>query len=135
MNIHHIGYLCKRIESAKKQFEALGYRAETATIRDDVRKIDICFLNKDGYRIELISPAAEDSVVSGLIKKYGNSPYHICYCSNAFDKDIEYLKKNGYIMIDQPTPAPALDGRKVVFFIHMHVGMIELLDGNGETEL
>lgn len=122
------------MESAKRQFEALGYHAETEPIRDDIRKVEICFLCKDGYRIELITPSAEDSVVSGLIKKIGNSPYHICYSSNAFDNDIDYLKKNGYIMIDQPTPAPALGGQKVVFFIHMYAGMIELLDGNGETD-
>ncbi len=135
MNVHHIGYLCKNIGRAKRSFETLGYRAETETVRDDIRKIDICFLIKDGYRIELISPATEDSVVSGLIRKIGNSPYHICYVSDDFEADIETLKQNGYIMIDRPTPAPALGGRRVVFFIHMHAGMIELLDGNGETEL
>lgn len=135
MNVHHIGYLCKNIGRAKRSFETLGYRAETETVRDDIRKIDICFLIKDRYRIELISPAAEDSVVSGLIRKIGNSPYHICYVSDDFEADIETLKQNGYIMIDRPTPAPALGRRRVVFFIHMHVGMIELLDGNGETEL
>ena len=74
-------------------------------------------------------------MVSGLIRKIGNSPYHICYVSDDFEADIETLKQNGYIMIDRPTPAPALGGRRVVFFIHMHAGMIELLDGNGETEL
>ena len=67
------------IQIAKKTFEARGYSTEQDIIYDDIRKVNICFLVKDGYRVELVSPVSEDSVVSGLIKKYKNSPYHICY--------------------------------------------------------
>lgn len=41
---------------------------------DEIRKVDILFLQKDGYRIELVSPYAPDSVVSGLIRTYKNAP-------------------------------------------------------------
>ena len=100
MNIHHIGYLVKKGPKAQAAFEALGYIAEGEWTHDEIRKVDILFLQKDGYRIELVSPYAPDSVVSG----------------------------NGYIRIDEPTPAPAIGGRRVVFLMHPAAGMLELLE-------
>ncbi len=127
LKIHHIGYLVKKIEKAKKTFEALGYLVEQDTVYDDIRKVDICFLVKDGYRVELVSPVSEDSVVSGLLKKYKNTPYHICYEAEDPEAAYQKLTENGFAAIDTPTPAPALDGRNVVFLISPVIGMIELI--------
>lgn len=127
LKVHHIGYLVKKTEAAITTFEALGYQLTQDIMYDDIRKVNICFMQKDGYCIELVSPAAEDSVVSGLLKKYKNSPYHICYETADFDKDYQTLLSNGFISIDAPTPAPALQGREVVFLTSASMGMIELL--------
>ena len=127
LQIHHIGYLVKKTESAKQTFEQLGYQVTQDTVYDDIRKVDICFLEKEGYRIELVSPVSEDSVVSGLIKKYKNCPYHICYEASDFEKDYEELRAAGFMPIDTLTPAPALSGKEVVFMTHAALGMIELI--------
>lgn len=127
LTIHHIGYLVKKIEKAIQTFQALGYEIEQDTVYDDIRKVRICFLIKDGYRVELVSPASEDSVVSGLMKKYKNCPYHICYESADFDADYAALTAEGFFTIDTPTPAPALGGREVVFLNSASIGIIELL--------
>lgn len=127
LSVHHIGYLVKKIEKAIQTFLLLGYQIEHDTVYDDIRKVNICFLIKDGYRIELVSPASEDSVVSGLMKKYKNSPYHICYLTDDFDQTYAALTANGFLAIDTPTLAPALDGRAVVFLTHADIGMIELI--------
>lgn len=129
LKIHHIGYLVKKIDRAKQTFETLGYRIEQDTVYDDIRKVDICFLVKEGYRVELVSPASPDSVVSGLIKKYKNAPYHICYETEDFEAALAELTAGGFLAIDTPTPAPALGGRKVVFLTSAAAGMIELIDG------
>lgn len=126
LKIHHIGYLVKKIEKAKKTFESLGYLVEQDTVRDEIRKVDICFLTKDGYRVELVSPFSEDSVVAGLLKKYKNAPYHICYESEDPGTAIRELTENGFAAIDTPTPAPALGGCNVVFLTSPVIGMIEL---------
>ncbi len=130
LRIHHIGYLVKKIEKAKQTFLALGYLIEQDTVYDDIRKVNICFLTRDGYRVELVSPATEDSVVSSLIKRYKNSPYHICYETDDFEADIARLTDDGFIAIDTPTPAPALGGRDVVFLSNAAIGMLELLRTN-----
>ena len=127
LKIHHIGYLVKKIEAATRTFEALGYQLVQNIMYDDIRKVNICFMTKDGCCIELVSPTTEDSVVSGLMKKYKNCPYHICYETNNFEQDYQELQENGFISIDVPTPAPALQGRDVVFLTNASVGMIELL--------
>lgn len=128
LKIHHIGYLVKKIDAAILSFQNLGYQLTQDTIYDEIRKVHICFLQKETYCIELVSPASKDSVVSGLLKKYKNSPYHICYETENFDEDYQALMSNGFISIDTPTPAPALQNREVVFLTSASAGMIELLN-------
>lgn len=128
LKVHHIGYLVKKIEAAIRSFENLGYRILQETVYDDIRKVNICFLQKDGYVIELISPVSKESVVFGLMKKYKNSPYHICYESENFEKDFRTLVETDFIAIDAPTPAPALQNCNVVFLSSASMGMIELLE-------
>lgn len=128
LKVHHIGYLVKNIDSAIQNFTQLGYAIIQNTVFDSIRKIDICFMKKDGYTIELVSPTDENSVVAGLIKKYKNAPYHICYETPSFEEDFSFLTVNGYTAIDVPTPAPAINNRRVVFLMNSAVGMIELLE-------
>lgn len=127
LNIHHIGYLVKKMDTAILAFTNLGYQVNQDTVYDNIRKVDICFLEKDGYCIELVSPVSEDSVVAGLLKKYKNSPYHICYETADFESDFEALRSQGFMPIDTLTPAPALSGKEVVFMTHAALGMIELI--------
>lgn len=128
LTIHHIGYLVKKIVPAIRSFEALGFQVAREVTRDDIRKVDICFLEKDGYRVELVSPYSATSVVAGLLKKYKNCPYHICYETSHFEEALEELTSHGYVMMGSPTPAPAIDQHPVVFLMNASLGMIELLD-------
>lgn len=128
LRVHHIGYLVKKIDSAINEFCHLGYCIKQDTVYDDIRKINICFLEKDGYVIELVSPADSESVVAGLLKKYKNSPYHICYETSDLAGDLALLTQKGFTAIDTPTPAPACGGKKVVFLMNASIGMIELLE-------
>lgn len=102
MKVHHVGYLVKKLDKAAEEFEKLGFVRQGDMTNDTYRKVDILFLEKDGYVVELVSPNAPDSVVSGLIKTYKNAPYHICYESADFQADLEQLTQNGYVQIDQP---------------------------------
>ena len=128
LTIHHIGYLVKKIVPAIRSFEALGFQVAREVTRDDIREVDICFLEKDGYRVELVSPYSATSVVAGLLKKYKNCPYHICYETSHFEEALEELTSHGYVMMGSPTPAPAIDQYPVVFLMNASLGMIELLD-------
>ena len=133
MQIHHIGYIVVEIEKAIEEFTDLGYEKESEIIYDSSRKVDICFVVKDSYRIELVSPKGKESPVFNLQKKYINSPYHICYTCSDIYKKIELLEKKGYVICDKPAAAVAMDGAIVAFLIHPYLGMIELRDSPEEN--
>lgn len=128
MKIHHIGYLVKSIEKSKSLFLSLGYDLEQDTVYDEFRKVDICFLIKDGYRIELVSPKDSSSVVGELRKKIGNSPYHICYEVESLEDAVAALAEKRFVVWDEPHEAPAFNGKKVVFLVNGQIGMIELVE-------
>lgn len=128
MRVHHIGYLVKKIEKAADSFAELGFVRVGEMTHDESRRVDILFVEKDGYLVELVSPYSPDSVVANLIKTYKNAPYHLCYEAEDFSADLAWLEANGYIRIDEPTPAPALAGRRVAFFMNPVLGMLELAE-------
>lgn len=129
MEIHHIGYLVGNLEKAEAEFHKLGYQTVSVTTHDTIRFVDVCFLQMGGYIIELVSPYKKESIVSGLLKKYKNMPYHVCYETSEFENELRYLEANGFTRIGQPCLAPALQGRRVCFLVSAKVGMIELLEG------
>ena len=128
MHIHHVGYLVKKLEKARAVFSALGYTEKGAAVYDEYRDVNILFMEKDGYTIELVSPKSERSVVAELIKKYKNAPYHICYVSDDLEADREKMSRGGFTGIDEPAPAPALGGQRVCFFMNPYIGMVELME-------
>ena len=44
MKIHHIGYLVEDLTKSLKQFEKLGFRQTTKIVHDDIRKIELVFI-------------------------------------------------------------------------------------------
>lgn len=56
MKVHHIGYFVQEMEKAKALFCSLGYQILQDVQHDDLRKLDICFLDNAGTVVELVSP-------------------------------------------------------------------------------
>ena len=138
MVIDHIGYLCADIRKSISSFETLGYRPCSKIFRDDVvnsetargyaRNVDICFLENEAYRIELVSPIDETSDVYQTLKRQGEGPYHICYRTDDLEQEIQTLKMDGYMLMKRPAMAIAFGEAKVAFLFKRAVGMIELVE-------
>ena len=128
MTVHHIGYLVKNMEKSIRKFQLLGYVQTTQTVYDPIRKIDITFMEKDGYRVELVSTDDPQSVVYNLYGKYKNAPYHICYETEDLERSVAELSKNGFAQIAPPCAAPAIRDKRVVFLMNSAIGMIELVE-------
>lgn len=128
MRIHHIGYLVKHMAKAVTKFKLLGYEIEREAVFDPDRQVTICFMVNSGYRVELICPQGKESPVYGLLSKYRNSPYHICYECGSLPESMETLAGNGFMVIQEPARAVALENRQVVFLMGADMGMIELLE-------
>lgn len=127
MKINHVGYLVKNFSEAKAEFESLGYKPSKET-HDTLQLVDICFMEHDGYVIELVSPYDEMSVVTGMMKKHKNAPYHICYETENFDYDVARLTEHGYVKVRKPLLAPAFENKRIIFLVNHYIGMIELVD-------
>lgn len=135
MKIDHIGYLCKNIQKSLEQFLCLGYQLKSEIVEDNllledgkVRNVSICFVEKDGYCLELVSPLNQDSVVFQTLKKNGEGPYHVCYQTNNLEQSLINLTEQGYFVIQEPTTAIALENSKVAFLYMAGVGIIELVE-------
>lgn len=128
MKVHHIGYIVKNIEKAGRDFRSLGYAQTTPVTFDPIRNADISFWENNSYRVEIVCPRDESSVVYDLMKNHKNMPYHICYCTPCLEDSIAELLRQGYFQIDEPTEAPAIDGKRVCFLMSGQSGMIELLE-------
>jgi methylmalonyl-CoA/ethylmalonyl-CoA epimerase len=141
MKIHHIGYLVKDIEVAQNSFDFLGYVRKGEICYDETRDADMLFLENDGYLIELVAPRSESSVAWNLLKKYGNSPYHICYETDSIAEETTRLKKRGFIPLSSEEDAPAITAimdsgeetvYSVTFFMNRDIGMIELVTSHSK---
>lgn len=127
MRPHHIGYLVRDVESAAEKLEQSGYVTVSPPIYDRYRDVNICFLENHGLRIELVAPVSEKSVVYGLLKKRGPSPYHICYEVEDLAAQARLLRGKGYVPMGESLPAPALRDVPAVFFFHSELGIVELI--------
>lgn len=136
MKLHHIGYLVKDIQKSMKAFHSIGfvsrsYDSGEEVMYDPERKCDICFLELaecPEHCIELISPQNQDSPIWGLMARYKNTPYHMCFESEHMEQDIQKLGGEGWLVFQGPAAAPAIEGHNVVFLTHRNAGIIELVD-------
>ncbi len=122
MFVDHIGYLTHDINKAILLFTQMGFVQETEIIVDDQagcgsdgerfapRNVYLCFLTNGDYRVELVSPVDEHSIVSKILKKQGDGPYHICYQVSDIYEKIEQLKASGWLVIQKPASAIAFKG-------------------------
>lgn len=129
MKIDHIGYAVRRIDRAMEAFKELGFDFDEI-IDDSDRNVRLVFGEKDGYRIELVSSLDKEktSPVDQYINGASGTPYHICYSSNDFEKDLGTLKSRGYKVIIEPKPAVAFGGKRVVFMMNIGFGLMEIVE-------
>jgi len=128
MKIHHIGYAVKNIEDSLNEFKKLGYKTIENKIVDNQRNVIIQFVKNEDYLIELVAPINEESPVTSLLKKQGNTPYHICYKTDNLEKEISDLDNNGFVVISNLLEAPAINNKRVIFLYKEEIGLIELIE-------
>jgi len=128
MKIHHIGYAVKKIEDSINEFKKLGYETIGNKITDNLRNVIIQFIKNGDYLIELVAPLNKESPVTNLLKKQGNSPYHVCYITNNLEKKISDLGNSGFVVISDLLKAPAINNKKVIFLYKKEIGLLELVE-------
>lgn len=128
LKIHHLGYAVPALDSARDEFESLGWRQCGEVTDDEPRKVRIQFMRLGTEMIELVAPLTDDSPIRKILQKGSGAPYHICYETDSLYDAEEMLKGNGFLVFRMAAPAPAIDGRRVEWFFGKNIGIIELVE-------
>ena len=113
-NIEHIGIAVKNAEESMKLFNALlntkPYKEE-AVISENVRTI---FYKTGETKIELLESSNNDSAIAKFIEKKGEGIHHIAFAVKDIYAEIERLKAEGFIFVNE-TPKKGADNKLIVF--------------------
>lgn len=114
--IEHIGIAVKSIATSNEIFEKLfgtpAYKTEEVESEGVKTSFFMCGPNK----IELLEATNENSPIAKFLEKKGEGIHHIAFDVDDIEAEIERLKKEGFIVLNE-TPKKGADN-KLVAFLH-----------------
>jgi methylmalonyl-CoA/ethylmalonyl-CoA epimerase len=112
--IEHIGIAVKSIEASNVIFEKLfnspAYKEEVV----ESEGVKTSFFQVGPNKIELLEATNEDSPIAKFIEKKGEGIHHIAFDVEDINSEVERLKKEGFIVLNE-TPKKGADNKWVVF--------------------
>lgn len=129
LGINHIGYAVRDINKTAQYYLNAGWTL-SEVFDEEVQQAKIAFLTKEGFtKIELVAPIKEGvpSPVDTILQKIGCSTYHICYDVEDIEQAVEDLFEEGFKPLFDPVESVAMEGHKICYLYHLHVGLIELV--------
>lgn len=108
-----------------------GYRVVSGPFDDPIQKVTVLFLaksDKDVAEIELIAPLGEDSPIQSMLAKSGGGAYHLCFETRDIHSGLEHARKNGCVVVSDPVPAVAFQGRKIAWIYTRSRQLFELVE-------
>ncbi len=135
MIIDHIAIVVRSIDAVRETYEDfLGFRADTDVVLDERQKVNVqFFVNEAGERLELIEPVDMSSPSMNALRK-GGGVNHICYRCEDLDVIVAEAAKRKIKAVCPPVPGAGHDGRRVAFFVHPHLGLIEYVEHKTEAK-
>lgn len=128
LRVHHIGYAVRNLNDSIAEFRKLGFTPVGASTEDRGRRVEIQFIRSGAYVVELIAPLGESSPLLGILNRNNDTPYHLCYETDDLRADLARLTEDGYLPVDAPSPAPAMNQCAATFLYKRRVGLIELVE-------
>jgi methylmalonyl-CoA/ethylmalonyl-CoA epimerase len=114
--IEHIGIAVKNIDYANVLFEKLlgvaSYKSETVESEGVVTS----FFQTGANKIELLMATNPESPIAKFLEKKGEGIHHIAFDVEDIVAEIERLKKEGFVLINE-VPKKGADN-KLVAFLH-----------------
>jgi len=112
--IEHIGIAVKNIENANAIYKSLLGYSQYKTEEVESEGVKTSFFNCGESKIELLEATKEDSPIAKFIKKHGEGIHHIAFAVDDIYSEINRLKKEGFIVLNE-TPKKGADNKLVVF--------------------
>ncbi len=131
LTFHHLGVAVPDLDDAITTYESIfGYLLTAGPFADPVQQACVCFLQPQHNGeplIEAIAPLGEGSRVQRLIDK-GAGAYHAGYETDDLDDTIADVRAKGCLLIGEPTPAVAFDGRRIAWFYTPARQLVEVVE-------
>jgi methylmalonyl-CoA/ethylmalonyl-CoA epimerase len=128
----HVGVAVSSLEPTTELLSSLfGYRVISGPFNDPTQRVKVSFLaksNHDVAEIELIAPLSEDSPITSMLAKGGGAAYHLCFETSDIDQAITHAKNNGCILLGNPVPATAFQGRRIAWIYTRSRQLFELVE-------
>lgn len=129
MRLHHIGIVTDSVdEKAKLMQEQLGFKLTSPPVVDPLQHVRLAFVDTNtDVAIELIEPVDDASPVASFLAK-GGGLNHLCYAVEDLEHEIDRLHQAGAVVVSEPKPAVAFQGRRVAFLYTGDRQLVELLE-------
>lgn len=114
----HAGIAVRSIKDAAEGLEIT---------EDPIQKVNVAFMKINGFRVELIEPAAERSPIDKVLGK-GQSLYHLCFRVPDIKTALESARKNGFHCIARLVPARAFNEKNIAWVYSRVFGLFELVE-------
>jgi methylmalonyl-CoA/ethylmalonyl-CoA epimerase len=135
--LHHIGILVPDVARASERLvKQFGYSPDTPVLEDPQQTAIAQFLRLPGadHWTELIAPNGPDSKLRGAIDRRRGGMHHVCYQVDDIDAACAHLHEQSMMVIAQPVPGIAFDGRRIAWLIDRDYFLVELVE-SGEGAL
>ena len=116
LKLEHIGIAVKSLANSVPLFEKLLNSTCYKTEMVESEKVNTAFFKQGETKIELLESAATDGIISKFLEKKGEGLHHIAIEVPDIEKEMERLKKEGFVLINEK-PKPGADN-KLVCFLH-----------------
>ncbi len=114
----------------------LGYKVVSGPFDDPLQKVTVSFLAKsarDVAEIELIAPLGEDSPIRSMLGKQGGGAYHLCFETEDLDAALVHALEQGCVVLAQPVPAVAFQGRRIAWIYTSSRQLFELVEAESHS--
>jgi methylmalonyl-CoA/ethylmalonyl-CoA epimerase len=112
--IEHIGIAVKNMDDANVLFEKLlgvpSYKEEEV----ESEGVLTCFFQTGSNKIELLMATNPESPIAKFLEKKGEGIHHIAFDVEDIYSEIERLKSEGFVLINE-VPKKGADNKLVVF--------------------
>lgn len=130
--LRHVGVAVSSLAPTTEMLTSLfGYKVVSGPFDDPIQKVTVNFLAKsdqDVAEIELIAPLTKDSPITSMLAKGGGAAYHLCFETSDIEKAIAHAQNNGCILLGQPVPAVAFQGRRIAWIYTRSRQLFELVE-------
>lgn len=133
MKLHHVGFAVPSIEAAAEGFaRSLSRSWDGRIFHDPLQMVRVAFLasatHPDEPLFELVEPADEKSPVKSFLGR-GGGPYHLCYeVEPPLAEQLEHVRAAGGLIVKQPLPAVAFNGRRIAWVYTRERLLVEYLE-------